>query len=95
MNELPHQQEFGVQLAVEDGFQIEFKIRGTREGGRIAKQSELAPVADNRPQVLVAAIEEFLHHRLRRTGCATYSSIASVQVNARTEQMHRHMPPQM
>jgi len=60
------QQEVGEQVAVEDGFQVELDVGGADQRRRIPKQPQCQAIAQDCPLVGVRAIEQFLHHRLRR-----------------------------
>ena len=84
------QHEVGEQLAVEDRLEVELDVGGADERGRVAQQPQRGAVGQDRPQVGVVAVEEFLEHGLRRAGGDVRGLV--VQVGGPAEQVDRHVP---
>jgi len=93
MTHLEEQQPVGVQLAVEDRFQVELHIRGASKRGGVAEEPQPQPVREDGPQVVIAAIQQFLHHGLRGPCRAGHAGVAAVEVHARPQQVHRDVTP--
>ena len=59
------QGELGEELAVEHRLEVELDVGLAGEGGGVAQQPQDPAVGQDRPQVLVGAVEQLLHHRVR------------------------------
>ena len=84
------QHEVGEQLAVEDRLQVELDVGGADQRGRVAQQPQRRAVGQDRPQVGVVAVEQFLEHGLRGAGGDVRGLV--VQVGAPAEQVDRDVP---
>jgi hypothetical protein len=89
------QDEVAEQVTVEDRLQVELDVGLPDEGSGVAQQPQGAPVRQHRPEVVRAAVEQLLDHRLRRPGRTGGPAGAKVQVDSPTQQVHRHVGPQM
>ena len=84
------QHEVGEQLAVEDRLQVELDVGGAGQRGRVAQHPQRGAVGQDRPQVGVVAVEQFLEHGLRGAGGDLRGLV--VQVGAPAEQVDRDVP---
>ena len=84
------QHEVGEQLAVEDRLQVELDVGGADQRGRVAQQPQRGAVGQDRPQLGVVAVEQFLQHGLRGAGVDVRGLV--VQVGAPAEQVERDVP---
>ena len=84
------QHEVGEQLAVEDRLQVELDVGGADQRGRVAQQPQRGAVGQDRPQVGVVPVEQFLQHGLRGAGADVRGLV--VQVGAPAEQVDGTCP---
>ncbi len=90
------QDEVGVQLPVEDGLQVELDVGRADQRGGVAQDAQQPPVGEHPPQVVVAAVEALLQHRLGRgPGRAGRARGTPVQVDPPAEQVDRDALPQV
>ena len=89
----PQQPEVAVLLAVEHGGEVELHVGMAGEAGVVAQQAEPLAVADDGPEVLVAAVQELLHETVRRDpGGAGHAGSAPVDLDAGADEVHGHRP---
>ncbi len=67
MAQQPQQGEIGVMLAGEQRFQVEFHKGRAGEAHVIAQHTQAQPIAHNAPEIIVGAVEEFLHQAVGGT----------------------------
>ena len=84
------QHEVGEQFPVEDRLQVELDVGGADQRGRVAQQPQRGAVGQDRPQVGVVAVEQFLEHGLRGAGGDVRGLV--VQVGGPAEQVDGHVP---
>ena len=82
--------EVGEQFPVEDRLKVELDVGGADQRGRVAQQPQRRAVGQDRPQIGVVAVEEFLEHGLRRAGRDMRRLV--VQVGGPAEQVDGHVP---
>ena len=84
----PQQREVAVQLALEDGMQVEFDVGLTGKRSVVPQESQRQAVGEQRPEMVVAAVEKFLHQAVRRgSSCPGHSWGASINGNLRAQQV--------
>jgi len=93
VGELEEDEPLGVELAIEDGLEVELHVGRADEGGGVAQQPQSGAVGEDRPQVLVGAVEQLLRDGLRGAGGSGDAGVALVEVDAGAEQVDGHVLP--
>ena len=95
VGQLEEDQPLGVELTREDGVEVELDIGRADESGGVAEQSQAMAVGQDRPEMVLRAVEQLLDHGLGSSGCSGDTWVALVQVDSRAEQVDRDVLPEM
>ncbi len=88
--------EVGEHLAVEHRLKVELDVRLSGQRCRVPQQPQHPAVAQHRPQVGVGAVQQLLHHRVRRPlRRPRHSRRPAVQLHPPAQQVDRRRAPQM
>ena len=91
MGHEPEQDEVGIDLAGEHGFEVELEEGLAREGLVVAQDAQAQAVRDDGPEVAGAAVQELLHQAVRIDGGGpAHTGGAAVEAQATADEVHRH-----
>ena len=92
----PQDGEVGEDLAGEHRFEVELDVGGSGQAGVVPKEAEAPAVRQDRPEVVIGAVEELLDHGGRGGGGGAGDAFgASVEVDVGAEEVDGDRSPKM
>src|SRR5262249_23603652 len=87
----PQKDKVRVDFAAKHRFEIEFEKRLTRERMIVAQDSEAKPIRNDRPVMLLAAVQKLLNQAMRICGGrTTHAGGALVEIHVTTDEVYRN-----
>ena len=92
----PQQHEVRVVLTIHDRLEVELQVGLARQGDVVPQESQDATVADEAPEPLIRAVQQFLDQAVwRLAGRAAHTLGAAVERHVRTDQVEGHGRPRV